>query len=263
MFESIVLGTIQGIAEWLPVSSEGIIVLVKTNFFESKTLIDTVEIALFLHLGTFLAALVYFRKDVWALVVSLFKYKTSLIETKAVLHFLVISTFISGIVIFGFLKIFDSSDAIILATGKTITIIIGIMLLITGILQLRSRKFGWRSSANLNYKDSIALGIMQGLAAIPGLSRSGLTVSSLLLRNFKESEAIRLSFLMSLPVVLGGNIVLNLQGFSWSLERFVALLFAFVFGLLTIDILLRVARKIQFAWFVLGFGVLMILTVFL
>ena len=180
MFEYIILGIIQGIAEWLPVSSEGIIVLVKSNFFESKTLIDTVEIALFLHLGTFLAALVYFRKDVWALVVSLFKYKTSLIETKAVLHFLVISTFISGIVIFGFLKIFDSSDAIILATGKTITIIIGIMLLITGILQLRSRKFGWRSSANLNYKDSIALGIMQGLAAIPGLSRSGLTVSSFL-----------------------------------------------------------------------------------
>ena len=262
MLEAIVLGTIQGIAEWLPVSSEGMIVLVKTNFFGTTGLRDSVELALFLHLGTFLAATVYFRKDVWALIESIFKYKTSLIETKAILWFLIISTLVSAIVIFVVLKMFDASEDILLLSGKTITGLVGVMLLVTGVLQLRACRFGSRSSADLNHKDSIALGAMQGLAALPGLSRSGLTVSTLLLRNFKEKDALKLSFLMSLPVVLGGNIILNLQGFAWSQERAIALLFAFVFGLLTIDILLRVAKKVQFGWFVLGFGVLMILAVF-
>ena len=63
-FEPVILGAIQGVTEWLPVSSEGMIVLVKNNFFDGGPLADTIKMALFLHLGTFLAALIYFRRDV-------------------------------------------------------------------------------------------------------------------------------------------------------------------------------------------------------
>ena len=85
MLEQIILGTIQGIAEWLPVSSEGILVLIKTNFFAEQGLEEAIKQILFLHLGTFLAALVYFRKDVLSLIKTLFNYKSANLETKKIL----------------------------------------------------------------------------------------------------------------------------------------------------------------------------------
>ena len=76
MFESIILGTIQGIAEWLPVSSEGLIFFVKTNFFNNNESISQItHLALWLHLGTFFAALIFFRKDVVRLIKFSFHFK--------------------------------------------------------------------------------------------------------------------------------------------------------------------------------------------
>ena len=96
--EPIILGAIQGIAEWLPVSSEGLIVLVKMNFFGKTEIIkDIIEFSLFLHLGTFFAALVYFRKDVADALKTIFRYKTAAKEEKNLLHFLAVTTIISGV----------------------------------------------------------------------------------------------------------------------------------------------------------------------
>jgi len=78
MLEGIILGIIQGITEWLPVSSEGILVLVKSNFFgEGESLREMIGFAVFLHLGTFLAALLYFRRDVWMLLKGLVNYRSA------------------------------------------------------------------------------------------------------------------------------------------------------------------------------------------
>ncbi|PIR78342.1 MAG: hypothetical protein COU28_02220, partial [Candidatus Magasanikbacteria bacterium CG10_big_fil_rev_8_21_14_0_10_36_16] len=98
MFEQIILGIIQGVAEWLPVSSEGMIVLIKSNFFPSTTPLAEVIIkqALFLHLGTFFAALVYFRREVGELLKALFNYRKASAETQKLFGFLFISTMISG-----------------------------------------------------------------------------------------------------------------------------------------------------------------------
>jgi undecaprenyl-diphosphatase len=105
---------------------------------------------------------------------------------------------------------------------------------------------------------------VQGFAALPGFSRSGLTISALLLRKFDETAALRLSFLMSLPIVLGGNVLLNLKdGFVLSAGAVFGLVFSFVFGIFTIHVLFRVARKINFAYFVLGFGVITLVAAFL
>jgi len=113
---------------------------------------------------------------------------------------------------------------------------------------------------NLTWTDGIILGIAQGFAALPGLSRSGLTVSALLLRKFDNALSLRLSFLMSLPIVLAGNILLNFNELTWSKGTFWSLLFSFLFGLLTIHFLLKIAKKINFGLFVLFFGILTILS---
>jgi undecaprenyl-diphosphatase len=97
MIESLIIGAVQGIGEWLPVSSEGIILLMKANFFAStETLSEAIHYSLFLHFGTFLAALVYFRKKVWLLLKTLFKYKKASEENKKILNFLILGTLVSG-----------------------------------------------------------------------------------------------------------------------------------------------------------------------
>ena len=264
MLEVIILGIVQGIAEWLPVSSEGMIFLIKTNFFGGGDFIDIARLALFLHLGTFLAALVYFRKEVAVLLRSLINYNKAGENTKKILNFLIVSTLISGVLGLFLLKVFESMEAMIIDSTRFITLMIGVLLLITAFLQFKAKKGELeKDSSKIEKKDGIKLGIVQGFAALPGLSRSGLTVSALLLRKFNEETALKLSFLMSLPIVLGGNIILNLNNFSFNSSMLVGLVFSFVFGLITIDILLKFARKVNFTIFILMFAILTIFSVFI
>lgn len=261
MLESLILGMLQGISEWLPVSSEGILFLIKNNFFQDGSLENILKQSLFLHLGTFFAVLVYLRKDVLVLLKSFFSKSDNSYENKKIVNFLILATLISGFIGFFFMQFLLELDYLLDITGKTINLIIGFLLLITAFLQFKSSKAGQRKSNDLNYKDGILLGFMQGLAVLPGLSRSGLTVSGLLLRKFDEYYALKLSFLMSMPIVLAGNIFLNLNSFMFSWVSLIGFLSAFIFGLLTIDILLKIAKKINFGYFVLAFGILLILSV--
>jgi len=244
MLEQIILGTVQGIVEWLPISSEGVVVLLAKNFFGQTSLELLIKKALFLHLGTFLAALIYFRKEVFFL-----------LKDRKLLNFLIISTLISGLLGYGLVKIFLEIPA------KTVILIIGLLLLLTAGFQLKTKKQEYKERKDLTFRDGILLGLVQGLAALPGLSRSGLTVSTLLIRRFKSSEALTLSFLMSLPIVLGGNIILNFNQFAFSPENLLGLLFSFIFGFLTIGLLLKLAEKINFGYFVLIFALLIIVSV--
>ncbi|MCH8244512.1 undecaprenyl-diphosphate phosphatase [Patescibacteria group bacterium] len=250
MQEGIILGIIQGITEWLPVSSEGILVLVQTNFLDME-LAEAVRFALFLHLGTFFAALLYLRKDV----VNVFKQ-----ERRNVLVFLLVATIISGVLGYVLLLALENIQDFV---GKGINALIGALLIATALLQLKRKTGGYKSDKDVSFFDGILLGIVQGLAALPGLSRSGLTVGILLLRKFDDMHALRLSFLMSLPVVLGANIVLRIEDFAISQEMLVAAAFSFAFGLLTIHLLLSLAKKINFGYFVFIFGLLTIASTFI
>ncbi len=260
MIESFVLGTIQGIAEWLPISSEGMVVLAKVNLFgEELKIADLVRYALFLHLGTFLAALIYLRKEVFNLLKGLLRYRESDLETRKQINFYVIATFFSFLA-GGLVMLFISELGEFNLTGKGITLLVGVMLWITAFLQIKNKKRGERDFKDIKTFDGLLLGLLQGLAVIPGLSRSGITVSALLLRKFEESKALKMSFIMSLPAVLGGNIALNLTKFSFSLENIIAFSFSFLFGILTIHILLKIARKLNFALFICFFGILLALS---
>lgn len=263
MIEGIILGVIQGVVEWLPVSSEGVLVLINTHFLGGESLVESVQLALFLHLGTFFAALVYFWSDVVDIFKTLFTYKKAEEEKKKLFNFLFISTLISGVLGLGLLKIIGTIEGGLESYSGVATGFVGVLLLVTGYLLLLKKTDTYRESKDLNIKDSLILGITQGFASMPGLSRSGLTVSALLLRKINEREALRISFLMSLPIVLGGNIILNMNSLEITGGLIAGLIASFVVGLATIHVLLKVAKNINFGKWVIGFGVLMIMFAFL
>jgi len=261
--EGIILGTIQGITEWLPISSEGVIVLVKTNFFGGINLDAMIRLALFLHLGTVCAALVYFWKDIVNLLGTLLRYKKAEVGQRKILLFLATATFMSGALGFLLLKTLEQFGGSLLSSGRMITLFVGIMLLVTSYFILKGKKSAPKEGRTPSFKDSVILGIAQGFAAIPGISRSGITVSSLLLLGFSETQALRLSFLLSIPIVLAGNVMLNLSSFEISQLTISGLIFSFIFGLITIHYFLKAAEKINFGYFALIFGILMISSIFI
>ena len=261
VLQYILLGLIQGITEWLPISSSGMITLTATNFFGITNISQLLHIALFFHLGTFFAALIYFREDVTDLIITIFKYKSSSEEIQKILKFLLIATIITGI--FGIVLMLYLENINLSLTGKTITFVIGVFLLFTAGLQLTTKSKGLRKPKDIKTSDSLFLGATQGLATLPGISRSGITVSSLLLSKFDDTTALRLSFLLSLPVILFGNLLLNINdiALTFTSGSIYGLLTAFIFGLVTIHGLMKLSKKINFGWFVLIFAILMLVSV--
>lgn len=266
MIEAITLGLVQGVFEWLPISSEGAIVAVKSNFFAGgESLTDLIELALFLHLGTFFAALVYFRQDVMALIKSLPRIRSERdSEDTKIIQFLFVSTLISGFLGLGLLSLVDRFENVLVAGSAIVNVVVALMLFVTAYLQMRPKSEGVRGANDLKMTDGIILGLAQGFAVLPGLSRSGLTVSTLLLRKFDDALSLKMSFLMSLPIVLLGNIILNHEMFRAGItfNMTIALAASFLAGILTIDILLRVAKKVNFAYFTAGFGILLLISIF-
>jgi len=260
VFQQIILGIIQGIVEWLPVSSEGFLLLIKSNFFNEINIDLFLRQALFLHLGTFFAALIYFRKEVMRLIKGTINYNHTDLETKRTVRFLVITTSITAVIGFAILKLLDLINIQkFYLTSASINLFIGFLLIITGVLQVKASSKGYKKEYDLKDKDSIFLGIAQGFATLPGLSRSGLTISSFLFKKFDETASLRLSFIMSLPIVFLANLVLNFRDFVFLKSMFFGFIFAFIFGLLTIHLLMKLSEKIKFGAFVIFFGILVIL----
>lgn len=258
MWETIILGAIQGIVEWLPVSSEAVLILMSQNIFGGDSIVEMVQLALFFHFGTLLSVVVYFWKDILVLMKKVVAFKDQDGQDKALLYFYMGVTFVSVIVaglIYFLIKELEGGFG---SVASLVNVGIGVLLLVTAYLQFRRRRGGLRVVSGSRVSDVVLVGLGQGFAAFPGISRSGTTTAVLLLRGFKEEEALRASFLLSVPIVLIGNIVLNLNDGVITGVNLVGMLMAFVFGLLSIHGLLVVARKINFGWFVLVFGLLVI-----
>ncbi len=270
MLEQIILGAIQGITEWIPVSSEGMIMLAKTHLFHSEESANVIiNYALLLHLGTFFAALIYFWKDI----VSVFKALPSLCpccqdkacstpssDTHQLMVFLTLTTFISGCL--GLLVVKAFAELVHRAPHATtaITLLVAACLFITGFLQFKATSIGKRTDKDLKPADGILLGIAQGFATLPGLSRSGTTIAILLFRNFDKKQALRLSFLMSMPLILIGNIILNYKKLFMISNMWLGIFTAFVVGLVSINLFMKITEKINFGLFLMIISGLMVVS---
>lgn len=259
MLEYFILGMVQGIAEWLPISSEAMIVLVKNNFFpNSLSFSEMISFAIFLHTGTLLAVIVYYHKKILTLIQQIFNYKKLQTQEKNYLHFLSIASFISGLLGFILIKIIEKYESWFHNEIMINMIVAGFLCVTAIMLYISEQKKTNIDEVRLSPLRAFITGIFQGFAAIPGISRSGSTLAGMGILGIKKEPALEISFLLSIPLVLFANIILNWKMFfEISGEHIVALISAFVFGIITIDVLLRIVRKIQFSYFV-GFFALIL-----
>jgi len=269
MIEYIIIAILQGLFEWLPISSSGQVMIVSMNLF-GISVEEAFSLTIWLHLGTTLAVLFKFRTDF----VKIFKsfmprtYKVDEIDVRK-RNWLIYATLGTGITAIPLYFIFK---IIILGAftpiqGDLITLIISGLLIITGIILLKTRKIYGKNTIeevpeNLIPKDSFLSGLIQGVSILPGISRSGVTVSAILLEKYNQDDALRLSFLMSVPVAIASIIVDIIFGegsILGSLDPFLilgTLLTSFLVGYLTIELLLRVVQKISFGYFCILYGVI-------
>ena len=254
MFEQIVLGAIQGITEWVPVSSKACVIAAKVHLFhDTGSLNDLINYALLLHLGTFFAAVVYFRDDIKSICTSAFTPGTPDNDGRKVLIFLIITTALTAL---GQLLINQvSALAHTAPQAKTlITCLTAALLITAGFLQLRTTSAGKRTPKDLSLLDGILLGLTQAVATLPGLSRAGTTMAILSLRGFDKENMLKLSFLMSLPVILLGNIIKNYKAIFSFGPQWLGILVAFIVGMLSIQTLMAFARRVNFGAFLIFIG---------
>ncbi len=246
--EAVLLGLLQGATEWLPVSSEGVVTAVYSLVFDAP-LAEAVAVSLWLHLGTALSVLVVLRTDVTAIVRGALSRPVSPVPGTT---FLVVATLVSAPLGLFILMTLDDVSARI---GDFAMGALGALMLITGTVLLTGSAQTVRSRGDLTWIDSILTGVAQGLAALPGLSRSGLTVSSLLWRGVDRRDALALSFLLGIPASIGGGLYGAFKSEAYaSPEGLVALLVAAGAGFATIRAMLALAGRVNLGWFVMIIG---------
>ncbi len=295
-----VLAFIQGVLEWLPVSSEGQLVLILTWIGESE---NALAIALFMHIGTLIAVIIRFRADIFLLLGIRKKTKTAeeisekntdakedpketnesvndqgyteQEKQKILWKFILLATLataVIGIPLYLLVKFALQEGELLefangaVSGGDLITILIGVFLIGTGLFILYSRKQTTRKSLyEMTTIEMLIVGAIQGLAIIPGVSRSGSTVGAMLVEGIEEEDTLRGSFLLSIPAVIGANIltlIIDLiQGDASFADipwygMIMAVVISGVTGYITIDLFLRLAKKINFGWFCITFGAL-------
>jgi undecaprenyl-diphosphatase len=243
IWEAILLGIVQGATEFLPISSDGHLILVPEIF--DLTHPDLVFIG-FVHLATLIAIVVYFRKDLWAIiraVLSGLLERRPLATTEARLGwYIAAGSILVGIVGLTLKDFFASIFAS--------PVLAAVFLLVNaGILVLGERlKSGVKSLATMTWLDAILIGSAQILALLPGISRSGTTITTGLIRGLDRSTAARFAFLIGVPAILAAGLLsvyelLTAEPlYSWNIY-IAAFLAAAISGYLCIAFLLSWVRQ--------------------
>ena len=249
MIEIIFLSLIQGVTEFIPVSSSSHLFLI-SEFVDFKQKSLTIDVSL--HIGSFLAVLTYFYKDI-----------ANLIENKKLL----IKIFISSlpVILVGFVLIQTN----LIENFRNLKVI-GWTTLIFGVLLFLSDRFDIRKtlSSDFDFKAVLIIGFFQILSLVPGVSRSGITITAARFLKFKRLDAAKISFLISIPtlgaVSLYGlkNIIIS-EDLNFSIINIISIIFSFLFSLMTIKYFLKYIQKFSFDLFVvyrvaLGFALLVI-----
>lgn len=251
IFQSIVLGVIQGITEFLPVSSSGHLILLPTLLGWD---LQSLSFDVALHFGTVLAVLIFFAKD-WYLMISMLMrdvvFSNTLLKEKSIKNFhkeskllLTIGVVIIPVAIAGYL--FESPIEAMFRSP----IAVAAMLIIVAVLMYVSDRYSeklLKKKDNITFMDSLLISVSQVLALIPGTSRSGITITTGLFLGLKREDAAKFSFLLATPLILGAAVLKVPDLFIGSTESISTLFFgvlsSFIVGILSIKFLLDFVKK--------------------
>ncbi len=251
-FTAILIGVLQGVLEWLPVSSSGQTTLVMVDFMGIRPEL-AISFGLAVHIGT--AAAVFARYPghlVKMLDIRMFTNQKKFYWTTTI-----ISLICALPILFLLEQTFDSQ----LWTGMTITLFIGAALILTGIMLGRRPKGTFKPISAGSYVDYAIVGLAQAFAVLPGVSRSGMTITTLLMRKFRETEALVFSFLLSIPVSIASFAYFVVFGEMTEIGIWlliIAAISSFIFGYISMSVLVKVAKNVDFSKFCMVFGSLAI-----
>ena len=269
-FEAVILGLVQGLAEFLPISSSGHLALLQQWFGirEDNVLLFTV----LLHVGTLISVFFIYWKDIWELIVELCLTIKDLCTGKG-LRFeerpvrklgimIIVATIPTGIIGVLFGDFFDSL--------YTSVIPIGIGLIITGFLLIIAENMGEgnRGIQQMNFRNAIFVGLVQGVAICPGISRSGSTLFGSLLCNLDRKFAVKFVFLISIPSILGSAVLEAPDAIKAGFDMtqlgpvFVGMAVAAISGLVAIKAMIKIVsdKKLNyFSYYVWALGLIVVL----
>lgn len=248
-FEAFILGLVQGLTEFLPVSSSGHLTIAK-HLFGIETGDLSFDIAV--HAATVLATIVVFRKEIWDLLNGLFKFKYNE-ETKYVCMILVsmIPVFIVGMFFKDYVEDLFGSGLMVVGAALLVT---ALLLFLSEFKKKKQTEDG--NGGEMTYKSAIWMGIAQAVAVIPGLSRSGSTIATGLLCGVDKKDVAKFSFLMVLVPILG-EAFLDLVGGDAAggavggLQLAIGFVSAFVSGLFACRFMIAIVRRAKLKWFAL------------
>lgn len=250
-FEALILGLVQGLTEFLPISSSAHVRITQELFFGGDAGASFTAV---IQLGTELAVLIYFAKDLWRFVVAwfsgLFNADVRRTTDYRMAWYVIIGSI--PIVILGVLF----QDAI-KSSLRNLWITATVLIVFAVLLAIADR-LGRRERSELTMRDAVGMGLAQALALIPGVSRSGGTLTAGLALGLDRPAAARYSFLLAIPAVFGAGVLSVFDLFSGKSgaqtasipQTIAATLVAFVVGYLTIDWLLRYVSKHSYSIFV-------------
>jgi undecaprenyl-diphosphatase len=243
ILEAIILGIIQGLTEFLPVSSSGHLEIAKAIFGneqEDGGILMTVT----LHAATALSTIVVFRKDIGVILKGLFAFK----QNEELLFSLKI---IVSMIPAAFIGLFfeDQIDALF----DSNILLVGLMLLVTGLLLFLADK-AKNTDKKAGFKEALIIGVSQAIAILPGISRSGATISTSVLLGVDRERAARFSFLMVVPLILGKMAKDLMDGeFSGDSVELMPLgigfIAAFITGLVACTWMISLVKKSKLSWF--------------
>jgi undecaprenyl-diphosphatase len=209
-FQAVILGAVQGLTEFLPVSSSGHLVIFQHLFHlkESEVLFDVG-----VHVGTLVAVIIFFRKELYSIIASVFRFfngflgqKVSFADASQDTDIKLALLIIAGTIPTGILGLFFHT---IVDRIFSSVVLVGLMLIVTGsllIITVRIKNNGKRIE-RFSIKDALIIGLMQGISIMPGISRSGSTIAVGLLLGMERETSARFSFLLSIPAIIGAAIL--------------------------------------------------------
>jgi undecaprenyl-diphosphatase len=230
MFGSIVLGIVQGVTEFFPISSTAHLVILPW-VFKWQGLLDSLTFDVALHGGTLISLLICFRKDIVEIIME--KHRLMLV--------LIVGTLpagVAGVLLHDYVE----------STFRS-PVIIALTLVVFGLVMYFSERFRkGKKVEGVSFLDAVIIGFAQAVALVPGVSRSGITISAGLTRGFRREEAARFSFLLSIPVVAGAtvlegkNLLTGPADYDLSMVA-VGFFASMITGILAIKFLLRFLKR--------------------